>query len=587
MPVATFYLRLIYFMKNYYYVLAAALPIGNLIMSMPAYAANPPLVTPSDRAENYQRQQELQKTIQRESDNARTKALESQKPEKEMPIELKGGASYLINEIDVDVGAGMPVVNIDDILARYNGRQLNVADIYALVQDVTNRYIERGYTTTTVSLKPTNLNAGKLQLVVLWGRVEGWLIDGKPLTTWKEHWLKAVSLPDVIGKPLNIYAVDRSIEVLNNGAKSAKVEVAPGSKLGYSILNIVQVAGSPFFNAGINNQSVESTANGRFQGTLGAGFGDVLLPNDRISVSGSSRYYNEAFGNDEYSANLSYSIPVGYSDLALRYSKTTYHKEIVGDFGGYGSNGDSATYGMKYTYNVWRNKTDKLSLYSDLEAKESNNYIEDTLLEVNSKPFRSLTLGGVFVAGLGGGFLYSDVSLSKGLSWFAGEGAAVDSNGNAKNFKRAKADVSWTYPFSVREFPLEYAVRTSAQYSRDSMVSSYKMGVGDEFTVRGYKGTPSFGDRGILLSNTLSHTYSADTRIGPASLRVSGGLDWGRVQDVDYSGGYTQTLTGGSLGLNAAVKKVSLGLGYAIPFKKIKGVDTPSEAIYLSLGVGF
>jgi hemolysin activation/secretion protein len=574
-------------MKIYRNMLVSLIPASLLMVSVSAFSDNFPLITPNDRAENYQRQLELKKSIQLETDSSRKKALGSEAPGTENLPDAKGSATYFVNAIGVDAGIDMPVVEVEDIITRYKGRSLNVADIYALIKEVGNRYIERGYTTTTITLKPTDLKAGKIQLMVLWGRVEGWLIEGRPLTTWKEKWLQHVSLPDVIGEPLNIYAVDRSIEVLNNGAKSVKVEVLPGSKLGYSNLNVIEVAGSPSFNVGVNSQSVETTANGRYVGNMGAGIGDLLLPNDRVTASGSSRYYDEPFGNDEYTANVGYSIPIGYSDVALRYAKSTYHKEIVGGFGNYGSKGDSTTLGMKFIYNIWRNRTDKLSVYSDFEAKDSYNYIGDVLLDVNSKPYRSFTFGYTYVGAFLGGTIYSDMSLSKGLSIFGGEGAAVDSSGNSKNFRRAKADVSWTYPFAIFEFPLDYAVRTSAQYSRDSMVSSYKMGVGDEFTVRGYKGTPAWGDQGAVLSNTLSHTYAIATAMGPAALQISTGLDWGRVRDVDYSGGEGHTLAGGGVGVSASLKKISLSLGYGVPFKKVQGVEIPSEVVYLNLGVGF
>lgn len=579
--------RMIKIMPLYRLVLILLVSLIGVTISLPVISANVRPINPGDQAENYRRQEKLQERIERETESSRQKALEQPTPNNQTTPVDSTGAAYLIKSIGIESGSDMPDVYVDDILSRYENRRLNASDLYALVQDVTNRYVDKGFVTTVISLQPTNLNDGAIRLIVHWGRVEGWLINGQPMETWQSKWLEIFSLPNVIERPLNIRDIDRAIEVLNNGTKSAKVEVAPGTKTGYSRINIIQTSGRPLFTAGLSNQYAESTADGRYQGTLGMVLGDALLPNDRISTSVSSRYYNEPYGNDEYVGSFGYSLPVGYSDVSFRYSRSTYHREIIGAVSTYGSNGKSETYGARYAYNLWRDRAKKFSLYSDIEAKNTKNYIEDFLIGVSSKPYRLLSIGGVYVGDLGGGTLYSDLSLSKSLSAFGGEGAALDKHGQPKNFSRVKVDASWSYPFAIHNLPLEYVARTSAQYSGDSLVSSYKMGIGDEYTVRGYKGTPSWGDRGVFFAQTLSHTLSLDSPFGPASIKFSGGLDWGRVEDVDYAGGFAQSLVGVSAGVRASLRYFSVGLGYGLPLKKLDRMSTPSEALYLSLDANY
>lgn len=550
-----------------------------------AFAERPVFVDPSVREENFQRQQQLQNKINQELEESHRKQksplpmLLPLSPEAELGV----GKVYLVSVIDVDAGVNKPFVEVNDIISTYVGTKIGSLELFNLVREVTNRYIEKGYSTTTITVAPSNLQKGEVRLLVRWGLVQEWLFDGRPASTWKERWMAKTLLPGIIGQPLNIHAVDQAIENLNNGVKSARVDIIAGARMGYSSLNIIQAPGAPKFNAGVNNQNADTTSNGRYQFTVGASLGDVVLPNDKLSVNGGSRYYNESFGNDEYTAGFNYAIPVGFSEVSLRYSGTNYHKEILGTHDSYGSSGDSETFGLRYAHTVWRDRASKVSLFSELEFKNSANYIDDYLLSVNSKPYRSLAVGGQYVSSLAGGSIFSDLTYSQGLKEFGGTPAAVDNYGRPKNFKRAQSNITWTRPFNFLEFPLEYSLRLNGQYSMDSMVSTYKIGIGDEYTVRGYKGTPAWGDKGMSVSNTLTHTIPFDDCFGSGSLAVYGGVDWGRVKEVSYSHGSNIDLSGAVAGLRSNWKYFSLSLGVGVPLKKIRGVDIPSEAIYLNM----
>lgn len=542
--------------------------------------------SPAERLENLQRQQELQENIQRELREQQRRAEQPVPALAEPLASPETGHTFLIEKINIDFGKNKPAVNVDDILKSFQGKQLGSLGLFNLIREVTNRYVEKGYSTTAVSLLPGSMKSGEISLQVHWGLVQGWLINGQPPSSWRERWLAETLLPGAIGEPLNIHDIDQAVESLSNGVKIARIDVIPSVERGYSLLNIIlQPQDAVTLRAGVNNASPESTENGRYQFTISASSGDVLLPNDSLTVGGGSRYFSEKYSNDEYSGNISYTVPFGYSELGLRYSKTTYNREIIGAFGSYGSNGDSDTYALRFGHTLLRNKTDKLSAFTELEFKNSTNYIEDSLLEVNSQPYRTLALGLQYVTRVAEGSLYSDLKYTRGISSFGGQQASVDEDGNPRNFKKLQSNVSWSKSFSALEIPLDFSLRLSGQYSQDSMISSYKMGIGDEYTVRGYQGTPAWGDTGILLSNTLGHTLTLPEMplLGTGNLNIYAGLDWGRVRDVSYSDGQTITLSGAALGIRSSWKYLSVGLGVGIPLSSVQVKDVPSEAVYLNI----
>lgn len=549
-------------------------------------------VNPAIREDNLQRQRELQRNIDNELRETQEKAQAILPPSLEAH-ELEQGEEtfkFPISKILVEAGEGKPRVDVTDIVDAYVGQALGNLGLFNLVREVTNRYVEQGYATTTVSLLPQNLKQGELTLLVRWGLVEGWLINGAPAETLQDQLMVKMLMPGIVGQPLNMHAVDQAIESLNNGAKNARVEIVSAKRAGYSYLNIITAEADGArgkYSLGVNNSSVETTSNGRYQSTLAANWGDVVFGNDRLSANIASRYYNEEFGNDEYSGGFSYSLPFGYSELTLRYSHSSYHKEILGYYGSYLSNGNQDTWGLRFANTLWRNRTDKLTFFSELELKDSANYIQDTFLEVNSKPYRSLTAGLQYVTPVLGGSLFADVAYSRGLSAFGGTPAAFDDDQQNEHFKRLQSNLAWTRPFAVLDKNFEYSSRLSGQYGYNSMLATYQFGIGDEYTVRGYKGTPSFGDSGVYLSNTITHSIPFDGFLGAGTLAFYTGLDWGRVKNLSAGGGQASTLTGGVLGVRSNWKHVGASLGVGRPFKQVEGVDLPAEAVYLNLSASY
>ncbi|WP_457438963.1 ShlB/FhaC/HecB family hemolysin secretion/activation protein [Pseudomonas sp. TE3786] len=510
------------------------------------------------------------------------------------PFPADSGPKFLIHTITIDTGEFSALaVDVSDILPRYQERELGNIELFALIRDVTNRYAEQGYATTTIGLIPKNIKQGTVALQVNWGCVDGWLINGQPPQGIQEQLITATAMPGVVGKPLNIHQVDQMVENLNNAAKTARVDIQPSPRVGYSYLNLItEGKGLPTVSLRGDNSGLGSPSNGRYRYTVATSLSDLLLGNDTLGLNLSSRRYLVVEDNSEYTAGASYSVPFGYSKVDLRFNHSQYEKLLPGgSYGSYSSSGNSQTYSSKFTQVLTREKTQKLSASVELVHKRNVNHLETTRLRTSSVPYSSLAFGLEHVTQFLGGSLYSDITYSKGLSaWgsaqsaYEGKEAPKTGDRQSKNFQKIAFNSAWSRPFNWLEHDFNFSSRLGGQYSKDNLLTAEKIGLGDEFTVRGFRGPPLWGDQGIYLSNTV--TLPLNLLGGTVSPLI--GLDSGYARDITYqqnSGGITGLAIGASASWRYGGASLTLGVPLAMD-EAIKD-STDASVLYLSTYLTF
>lgn len=541
-----------------------------------------------DTAVDLQNKARVQQQIERELEDNRRRAESGQKAhdgpttDAGAPTEAgPEGPTFPIHDIHVDTGAFDPGVDLSDILASYSGRALGQQDLFGLVRELTNRYVRAGYSTTTIGLVPGNLDTGVVRLRVHWGLVEGWKIDDKPPTTFSERRIVAQALPGAIGRPLNIRAIDQAIENLNNAKKSARIDVEPGTRDGVSFLHVrTEASQAPRFTLGADNSGDRTPTHGRYRFNGSATFGDVLLGNDTLSLNGSSRRFRDDGSNYEYSLGAAFGLPIGGARTDLRFNETRYKTRAEGYYGSYSTSGASRTIGLKQAFVLNRDAASKLTGFAEVEHRSSANYIEGSLLDVNSVPYTTLGYGLQAVTQWFGGSLYADVAMVTGMPWWNGDTGAAAANGQPRHFRKLTFNGGWNraVPIGARRF--DYSLRVGGQYSNDAMLASYKQSLGDEYTVRGFKGGALSGDRGVFVSNT----FSTQVKLGPLVVSPYLGLDAGYAEDRFAVGPRDRTVAGGALGLRMSHRASTFSLGWAPPLRVPGTAGDAGPVVYLSLG---
>ncbi len=569
---------------------------GLLCTCIYAQEGQPP-TSPVDRELDLQNKQRQQEEINRQLDkNRRGSVLQPAPVLAPTPEQIPqvAGPKFLIHTIDIDTGEFTNLaVDVDDILATYRNRELGSTELFSLIRDLTNRYAEQGYSTTTISLLPKNIKHGLVELKVNWGYVDGWLVNGQKPAGIRQVLITNFAMPDIVGKPLNIHQVDQMVENLNNAAKTARIDIQPSPRLGYSYLNLItESKGRPSVTLRADNSGLGGPSDGRYRFSVSTSVSDLLLGNDTLGLNLSSRRFEANDDNSEYNAGVNYSVPFGYSKLDLRFNQSQYEKLLSGgQYGNYGTSGNSQTYATKFSHVLMREKTQKLSASLELEHKRNVNYVSNARTRPNSIPYTSLGVGLEHVTQFLGGSLYSDATFSRGLSaWGSGQSAYEQKkyvsglNRQSKNFKKIEFNTAWSRPFTWFDNNFNFSSRIGGQYSKDNLLTAEKIGIGDEFTVRGFRGPALWGDQGIYISNSLSMPL----QVLGGSISPLLGLDSGYVRDVTYkenSGGITGLAIGASGTWRYGGASITLGVPLAMD-EEIKN-STDASALYISTYLTF
>lgn len=501
----------------------------------------------------------------------------------ESVLPAASSSSFMIDRIELDDG-GKPIeLGTQALFATYEHRRLDNQAVFALLRELTNRLFQRGYVTTTIIPVARNLRDGVLKLQIEWGRVSGWLINGHVPASGKERRMISAAMPGIVGQPLNIYDIDQALENLNNKAKLVQISIIPAPETGFSLLNLtIQPNESQTVMLGVNNSGPGRTAEGRYQAMLHASVSDLFGWNETVGIGLNKRFYPGVSGNSQLGYSFFYQQPMGYVMFNGSYNHLGYDKQLNGIFGNYDSNGISDEVVLKLSAVMSRHQTGKFSIHGGLNYKNAKNYVAGLFTPVNSHPYTNIMVGASWLRNmLYGGILYSDITWYHGISWLGGASGATDSTRDGKNANFINGNLSWSRDFTLFRSKFNYLLRMGAQYAPSNLVGVYKMALGDEYTVRGFKGDPLTGDQAVYVSHTCNLPH---LQLG-SGVRVSPfvGIDYGWARHVQTND--RGVLSGVALGLRAQWRLADLSLTLAHPLRSLPG-DSATNTLYLGLNIG-
>ena len=118
-----------------------------------------------------------------------------------------------VNSIVLEGNTIFEDFQIDAILRKYIGKNKN---IYALINELENKYIERGYVTTKVGLntEKSDFENGNISLFVLEGKIDKVFYDDK-----ENKFKTFITFPQRENDILNIRDLDQGIDNLGDNSK--------------------------------------------------------------------------------------------------------------------------------------------------------------------------------------------------------------------------------------------------------------------------------------------------------------------------------------------------------------------------------
>ncbi|MBY3575194.1 ShlB/FhaC/HecB family hemolysin secretion/activation protein, partial [Rhizobium laguerreae] len=201
-------------------VAGAVLVVG----AVSAYAQSP--------ADDFNRRQEEQTQSQRLDALRRATPGGSADGEKgTLPAGPGNGACFDIMRVEIDGATLLSAQDIGKVTAPYGNRCVGLAEINAVLRDVTHLYIDHGYVTSRAYVPQQDIRKTRiLRLLVVEGTLSDIYFNGQKVAGSGSL---ATAFPGLIGRVVNIRDIEQGLDQMNRlQANDAKSAMLPGPKDG-------------------------------------------------------------------------------------------------------------------------------------------------------------------------------------------------------------------------------------------------------------------------------------------------------------------------------------------------------------------
>lgn len=478
------------------------------------------------QAEALQREQQLRAQEQQNLDAARKRPpTELQAPEPAAPAIDETGRCRDINSIQLIDAHHFSKAEQDRIIRPYLGRCLKAQDVGALLAAITRFYVDHGYATTRAYIPGQDLTQGRLQVLIVEGRVSRLELQGKGVDLGD-------AFPGVDGKVLNLRDFEQGLDQINRLLSNhATLDIQPGDKPGDSVVVIKNTPTDPLhLAASYDNYGVRAT--GQNEGSLTASLDNPLHLNDYISYTRTQSYLGRAANGSEAN-NFLYTVPYGYWTLTAGGLTSIYHERtITPQQQTIDLSGDAETAYIRLERMIYRDQVTRITAGVDITAKIFDNYLDGERLVTSS---RDLTLVDLSLSGtrnLPNGIVTGNIGFTQGLKLFDALHDASDLPDDAPRAQYRKLSLgasfstSWPAWGRVASFSSQFA----GQYAFDVLYATEQFSIGGPFTVRGFYDSFFADDNGGFIRNDLSISQPLQPVRGqPTLIRPYVGLDAGFV----------------------------------------------------------
>lgn len=489
-------------------------------------------------------------------------------------IRLAGGEGTAIPLASLRQALAGPHADDDPI-----GRCIGAQGVGQLIQRVQDALITRGFVTSRVLAQPQDLSQGMLTLEVLPGRIQGIrLVKPGDRATLRP------AFPMRQGDVLQLRDVEQALENLKRvPTAEADIQIEPGQAPGTSEL-AVSWRQDKVWRLSFSADDSGAASSGKYQGSATFSYDHALTLNDLFYVTASSDLGGGDPGHrGTRGQTIHYSVPFGYWLVSLNSSNNRYFQTVAGATQDYIYSGRSRQQDIKLTHLFFRDATSKTSWSAKAFARQSENFIDDTEVEVQRRRVGGYELGLQHKTQLGAMQLDASTAFKRGTKAFNANQAPEDLFGEGTHqFQLITAEAQWQTPFKVATQPWVYQGNWRWQSNRSPLTPQDRFSIGGRYTVRGFDGASSLlAERGWLVRNEFS------TPLGGSGQNFYMAIDHGQVSGPSASLLLGQKLSGFALGLRGKWGAVTYDVFAGTPVRKPQGFRTANTTYGLSLGASF
>ena len=416
----------------------------------------------------------------------------------------------------------------------YEGKELGIADLQKLAEEVNAAYRERGVVTARAIIPPQDVSSGKITMQLVEGKLGEVRVNGNESTRASYVLSRVDAEPDQL---VDLPTLQASLVRFNRtNAAQLRAELKPGATFGRTDLEIgILEPKQHNFRIGLDNFGSEVTGKTR----LGLSYANQSLFGwrDTLSLAAMS-------ASGLKSLSVDYGFPVSRSGGRINLSHNQDDTKLkYGPFASLGITGQSKATAIALRQPVYFGEQSQTDVLFSVRKRDVENKVSGVFL--SSTATQDVEVG------------LEHQSADTSGQWLASYSIY---NGNAKT-----AELSQRYTVGrgalrrTQYLSGGWAVRGSLSLqhtSSDVLPSSEQFFLGGEGSVRGYPVGSYSGDQGTLLSLELHHPITAQAAEGSERSFSATGfffVDSGQVKLVlppDSTQSSSQTLSSLGWGVN-------------------------------------
>lgn len=460
------------------------------------------------------------------------------------------------------------------------GRCLGAQGISLLIKRAQNALTARGFVTSRILAEPQDLKSGVLTLTVLPGRIRA--VRFAPGGSAHGNAWNALAVAP--GAVLNLRDIEQALENFKRvPTAEADIQIEPAELPGQSDLIVSYKQAFPLrLSLSADDGGAKST--GKYQGSLALSWDNPLALNDLLYVS-----VNGDLGGGEEGdrgtggQTVHYSVPFGYWLIGATASNNRYWQSVAGLNQSYVYRGTSSNAELKLSRLVYRDAVRKTTLALIAFRRTSNNYIDDTEIEVQQRKVGGWQATVNHREFIGQSTLDTTLAYKRGTGAFNSLPAPEEAFGEGTSrFRLLTLDLNLNMPFEAAGQKFRYNASARVQANRSPLTPQDRFAIGGRYTVRGFDGESSLvAERGWLLRNDLG------LALGSSGQELYAGLDHGEVSGPSAEFLSGRRLSGAVLGLRGSLGAMSYDVFVGRPLEKPEGFVTASTTAGISLNYSF
>lgn len=523
----------------------ACLSLSNVALAAPDNRIANDAGIQMNRMRNYLERERVNRQIAEDRAAAKNK-VESEAAKQTVPGEV---ITFELKKIVTDASAVLTDAELDAIIKPYEGKQVQLNDIYAIVDKINALYNDKGYVTCRAFLPPQTITDGTVKLLLVEGRTGSTIVNNNKYTKTK-YITNRMHLAK--GEIANIKRLNKDLLLFNaTNSTQLRIMMKAGTEPGTTDYEIT--AYEPKRDTwNIFEDNAGSDTSGQYR--TGLFFNTKSLSGNCDALS-----LGTVISEGTKAANVMYSRSLGRSGTKMNLVYSTNAVEVVkGDYEDM-IKGHANSYAIGFTQPIVVNETTRTELSLDYNRQNSKtdfmpagtrfNIVDDSVQDF-SLGFAMTNYGASHV-------FYQKHSYVRGYS----ESTPDMSAQNSQNFGFYKFNAMYQKLYKAGQM---WSLRADAQWSgSEGMVSSRQFYMGGMYSVRGYKENYLGGDSGF--------TFSAEYAVPVINKNTSAFtfFDYGHVYGNGQSDDQHNVLSSVGLGIRGTINQYcSASLILGIPLQR-------------------